>query len=168
MPRPWARSRRTEAQCVKEGIVALRQFACDIKPEYSLDDTGLRVDLKGVLPNGEFVLVECKGFDQKVTQYAEAIIQAASYADSIQYPVFIGPVRASVEDLISDSMNGGALSALHALAGRLNVGFLFHNKYGISGLVLRGHRIVDAAGIKPEFASVWYHSRRHGSKWVRS
>lgn len=164
------RPKLTENDLVTKARRALCQFATDIEPEFRFEshdgESRFRADLKGVLANGEYVLVECKAFNQTLSPYIQAIIQAASYADAIEYPVFIGPVHGTALRLSHGAMDN-ALGALHLLAGHLNVGFLCVSHGGTSFLLLRGQRLAGAEGLHSEFKAHWGYVARHGSKRVR-
>jgi hypothetical protein len=169
---PWDQPPRpTETELAAHARASLSQFATNIEPEYhfeSLDGKKTyRVDIKAELKNGEYALVEVKAFRDNLTPYIDAIIQAASYADAIRYPVFIGPVTGSRETLAAGRLDN-ALGALHLVAGRLNVGFLYLTQWGTAGLLLRGQRLVDAGGLSGQFATHWGYVERLGSKQVRS
>lgn len=162
--------KKTESDIVTKARRALGQFATNIEPEFRIlnqdESKSYRVDLKGVLKNGEYVLVECKAFNDTLSPYVHAIVQAASYADAIEYPVFIGPVHGTALQLSHGSLDN-ALGALHLLAGHLNVGFLCVSHGGTSFLLLRGQRLAGADGLHSEFQSHWGYVARHGSKRVR-
>lgn len=162
--------KKTESDIVTEARRALGQFATNIEPEFRFEshdgESKFRADLKGELSNGEYVLVECKAFNDTLSPYAHAIVQAASYADAIKYPVFIGPVHGTALRLSHGSLDNG-LGALHLIAGHLNVGFLCVSHGGTSFLLLRGQRLAGADGLHSEFKAHWGYVARHGSKRVR-
>lgn len=150
------------------GFVALNGFCQQVEHEYEIPGHRLRVDLCGHLPNGDWALVECKRFTPfNLSPFVDAIDQAASYADAIQYPVFIGPVYGSPSDFSAGRLNN-ALGALHLLGSRLNVGFLWVNHLGEAGLMLRGQSVVRTSpqGVlqHDNFSSIWRYTRRFGSK----
>lgn len=146
------------------GKAAMASFCHHVEEEYTIPDHPLRVDLCGHLSNGEWALVECKVFSQwQLSPFVDAIDQAASYANAIQYPVFIGPVYGSPLDLVI-GRHDNAIGALHLMAGRLNVGFLWINHAGETGLLLRGQNLVDTRrGTHKNFDAVWRYKRRFGS-----
>lgn len=151
----------------------LESLGCtDVQAEYPLIDPDgnqlrMRVDLCARMPNGHFALVECKAFDDTLTPYVDAIIQAASYAEAIRYPVFIGPVAGSRSTLSAGRMDN-ALSALHLMAGRLNVGFLTKSESGSVALMLRGQYVMTKGGIVEKFDTLFSYVERRGSRQVRS
>ena len=152
-----------EASVRDIGAAALARFCSDVQIEYRIPGHRLRVDLRATLPNGHWALVECKPFDQTVTPYVDAVDQAASYADAIEYPVFIGPVYGSPLELSLGRHDNG-LGTLHLMAGRLNVGFLWINERDEAGLLLRGQNIIDTRrGLHSNFDNVWRYKRRSGS-----
>lgn len=159
----------SEAAVVLHAERLLTLMCSNVQREFELSPGGLRVDLKGELPNGEFALVECKQFGDNLTPLVDAIMQAASYADSIRYPVFIGPVPGSRSTIASGRLDN-ALGALHLVAGRLNVGFLcFTEHNGAASLLLRGQKVAcSVSGAHSEFAKHWGYVQRIGSKQVRS
>lgn len=164
---PTLKSKSQEAQLVEVARGLLGQFSSNIEPEYVIEGTPYRIDLKAELPNGEFALVEVKAFRDDLTPYVDAVIQAASYAEAIKYPVFIGPIEGSRETLSTGRLDS-ALSALHLMAGRLNVGFLYVSGTGNAGLLLKGQRLIDAGSVSSNFSNVWAYRSRRGSKWVKS
>lgn len=124
----------------------------------------LRADVAGVLENGKWVVVECKNFEDSASMHVDAVMQAASYADAIQQPVFIGPFNGSKSTLCSGDVDSG-MSVLHLLAGRLNVGFLSVNHAGVVQLILRGQVLASSlTGLHSQFDSHWGYVTRIGSK----
>lgn len=162
----------TESKMTRVAERVLNSLGLYNEREYRLVDpdgkqTGLRVDLCAYLPNGHLALIEVKAFDGKtLSPLIDAIDQAASYADVIRYPVFIGPVDGTASKFSAGRMDN-ALGALHLLAGRLNVGFLGVNSYGSGSLVLRGQNVVSEWGTPKNFESIFRYVTRIGSKQVR-
>lgn len=156
-----------EAHLVAAGEDMLHKICNDVQREYRIETTPYRVDLKGVLPNGEWALVEVKGFGSNLTPFVDAVFQAKSYADSIRYPVFIGPVFGNPSEIAQGSLTN-ALGAIHLMAGRMNVGFLVQPRYTSPMLMLRGQIVVDANGPRENFSSLWGYLDRRGSKTVLS
>ena len=70
-----------EQELTVAGAQLLGRFCTNVEREYSLDN-GYRIDLKGELPNGQWALVEVKGFDNNLTPFIDAVFQAKSYADA--------------------------------------------------------------------------------------
>lgn len=167
--RPDIASLPPEAQRSFVAEYLLGRLCTDIEREYGIATAPpfYRVDLKGVLPNGEFALVEVKAFDQYLSSFVDAIMQAASYASCIEYPVFIGPVEGN-KGTICTGTHDNAIGALHLIAGRLNVGFLCVSAHGAPSLLLRGQNLIDARGISDTFAKHWGFRTRLGSRTVRS
>jgi hypothetical protein len=155
-----------EQELTVAGAQLLGRFCTNIEREYPLDN-GYRIDLKGELPNGQWALVEVKGFDDNLTPFIDAVFQAKSYADAIKYPVFIGPVYGNPSEIAHGS-HTNALGAIHLMAGRMNVGFLVRSNYDEPMLLLRGQVIADSAGPRPNFASMWSYIERFGSRQARS
>ena len=92
----------------------------------------LRVDLRGFLqaPQGPHlpdgvarIFVEVKPELTTAAAVAGAVFQAASYADALGCPVFVGPLigAAPVSLACGDLDRGTPLSALQTVAGRLNI-----------------------------------------------
>lgn len=162
-----------EAEIVAAGRRMLGAIGCtNVQEEYWLVDSQgnplrMRVDLCATMPNGHFALVECKAFDDTLTPYVDAIIQAASYAEAIRYPVFIGPVPGSRSTLAVGRMDN-AMSALHLMAGRLNVGFLTQSESGNAALMLRGQYVMTTRGMSEQFDTVFSYVERRGSRQVRT
>lgn len=155
-----------EQKLVVAGVKLLERFCTNVESEYPLDG-GYRIDLKGELPNGQWALVEVKGFDQNLTPFIDAVFQAKSYADAIRYPVFIGPVYGNPSE-ISLGSHSNALGAIHLMAGRMNVGFLVRSNYDEPMLLLRGQIIATSAGPRPIFDRMFRYLDRNGSQNVFS
>lgn len=157
--------RPLEAKIVDEAAALLDGFCTHVGREYQIPGHPYRVDLCGHLPNGHWALIECKRFDpQTLSEYVDAIDQAASYAEAIEYPVFIGPVVGQPVSLATGRADN-ALGALHLLASRLNVGFLWkHPAHGNGGLLLRGQNLLSRDGPHKNFDRIWRYTRRAGSK----
>lgn len=154
-----------EIRYVSATCELLKQIASDVQTEYEIP--GGRVDVAGTLPNGEWVLVECKNFENNAAAHVDAVMQAASYADAIQYPVFIGPFNGSRSTLCNGNADDG-MTVLHLLAGRLNVGFLAVNDRGEVQLILRGQVVVSSRdGLHTHFPNHWGYVQRFGSKQVK-
>lgn len=153
-----------EQELAVAGAQLLERFCTNIEREYPLDN-GYRIDLKGELPNGQWALVEVKGFDHNLTPFIDAVFQAKSYADAIRYPVFIGPVYGNPSD-IAQGKHTNALGAIHLMAGRMNVGFLVRSNYDEPMLLLRGQIIADSKGPRQNFSSMFRYLERDGSKNV--
>ncbi len=166
---PAVRVLAPEARLSYVAEYLLSKLCADVEREYQITDGSqhYRIDLKGVLPNGEYALVEVKAFGQFLTPYVDAIMQAASYADAIEYPVFIGPVMGDKSSIVTGT-HDNAIGALHLVAGRLNVGFLCVSRHGAPSLVLRGQRVMDLMGVSDSFATHWGYRTRRGSRTVRS
>lgn len=147
------------------GASLLTQFCGNVEREYPLDG-GYRIDLKGELPNGQWALVEVKGFDDNLTPFIDAVFQAKSYADAIRYPVFIGPVYGSPMEISHGSLTN-ALGAIHLMAGRMNVGFLLQTHRGDAKLLLRGQVLADSNGPTAQFDKHWGYIEQLGSRRVR-
>jgi hypothetical protein len=137
--------------------------------------SGLRFDLGVLLTNNAWASIEVKPFDDPPNQAAllDAITQAASYADEMQYPVFIGPIVGKPLEL-SNGVSESRLAQAHLLAGRLNVGFVYERPNahrGIQGgLLLRGQNLVGWDGKETRFSQLFqtinqYRVRR-GSQWL--
>jgi len=155
-----------EQELTAAGAQLLGRFCTNIEREYPLDN-GYRIDLKGELPNGQWALVEVKGFDNNLTPFIDAVFQAKSYADTIKYPVFIGPVYGNPSEIALGS-HTNALGAIHLMAGRMNVGFLIRSNYDEPMLLLRGQVIADSAGPRPNFDRMWSYIERFGSRQAKS
>jgi len=153
-----------ETQVRIAGKAAMGLFCHYVEEEYAIPGHPLRVDLCGHLSNGEWALVECKVFSQwQLSPFVDAIDQAASYANAIEYPVFIGPVYGSPLEMAM-GRHDNAIGALHLMAGRMNVGFLWVNEQGDSGLLLMGQNVIDTRrGAHANFEAVWRYKRRYGS-----
>lgn len=151
-----------EQELVAAGAQLLGRICTNVEHEYKFEN-GYRIDLKGELPNGQWALVEVKGFDDNLTPFIDAVFQAKSYADAIRYPVFIGPVYGSPSE-ISHGVLTNALGAIHLMAGRMNVGFLLHNHANEPTLLLRGQIVVDSRGPRDNFDRMWKYIERFGSK----
>lgn len=162
----------TEARMTRVAERVLDSLGLYHEREYRLVDpegnnTGLRVDLCAWLPNDHLALIEVKAFDGRtLSPLIDAIDQAASYANVIKYPVFIGPVDGTASEFAAGRMDN-ALGALHLLAGRLNVGFLGVNRHGSGSLVLRGQNVISDWGTPRNFDSIFRYVTRVGSKQVR-
>jgi len=161
--------RPLEAKIVDEAAALLGSFCTHVELEYEIPGHPYRVDLCGQLRDeAQWALVECKRFDPKtLSEYVDAIDQAASYADAIEYPVFIGPVVGRPMDLAAGKADN-ALGALHLMAGRLNVGFLWRHPRSsrVGGLLLRGQNLLGRDGPHKNFDRIWRYTRRAGSKRV--
>lgn len=162
----------TEARMTRVAERVLDSLGLYHEREYKLVDpdgnnTWLRVDLCAWLPNGHLALIEVKAFDGRtLSPLIDAIDQAASYANVIKYPVFIGPIDGTASQFSAGRMDN-ALGALHLLAGRLNVGFLGVNHSGSGSLVLRGQNVISDWGTPKNFDSIFRYVTRVGSKQVR-
>jgi hypothetical protein len=157
---------KTEEDVKRAGRRALEAFCEHVEDEYRIDEHRMRVDLCGHLSNGHWALVECKKFSPfDLSPFIDAIDQAASYAAAIEYPVFIGPVYGTPMELSLGSHKNG-LGALHLMASRLNVGFLWINPiWGDSGVMLRGQSLARSNGsLHSRFDQLWRYKRRVGSK----
>lgn len=154
-----------EERYVSAACTLLAKVAVNIEREYAIPCG--RVDVAGTLPNGEWVLIECKNFEQNASAHVDAVMQAASYADAIQYPVFVGPFDGSRSTLCNGTADDG-MTMLHLLAGRLNVGFLAVNHRGEVQLILRGQVVVSSRdGLHSRFADHWGYVQRKGSGQVK-
>lgn len=155
-----------ESDLVSVGSALLHQFCSNIEHEYPID-LGYRVDLKGELPNGQWALVEVKGFSDNLTPLVDAVFQAKSYADAIRYPVFIGPIPGTPMQIAHGALTN-ALGAIHLMAGRMNVGFLLQTPRGDGKLLLRGQVLADGNGPTAQFDKHWGYVERFGSRQARS
>lgn len=155
-----------EQELTIAGAQLLERFCTNIEREYPLDG-GYRIDLKGELPNGQWALVEVKGFDDNLTPFIDAVFQAKSYADAIKYPVFIGPIAGSPLEIAHGSLTN-ALGAIHLMAGRMNVGFLLQTHRGDAKLLLRGQVLADSSGPAPQFDKHWGYIEQLGSRRART
>lgn len=154
-----------EQELVVAGAQLLGRICTNVEHEYKFEN-GYRIDLKGELPNGQWALVEVKGFDDNLTPFIDAVFQAKSYADAIRYPVFIGPVYGSPSE-ISHGVLTNALGAIHLMAGRMNVGFLLQTHRGDAKLLLRGQVLADSNGPTAQFDKHWGYIEQLGSRRVR-
>lgn len=162
---------QSENDCKHVSRQALSRLCEFVDDEYRLKDCRMRIDLRGVLVNGCWALVECKKFSAyNLAAFIDAADQARSYADAIEYPVFIGPVYGKPSELSKGEHSNG-LGAIHLMAGRWNVGFLYIDPYwGSVGLMLRGQNLVsrrvdeDAPRFHSRCKELWRFSRRVGSK----
>jgi hypothetical protein len=157
---------KNEERYVKATCELLTVLGCDeVHREYEIPSG--RVDVAGILPNGHWVMVECKDFEINASAHVDALMQAASYADSIKYPIFIGPFNGSRSTLCNGNADDG-MTMLHLIAGRLNVGFLAVNDRGGVQLILRGQVLASSRdGLHTQFANHWGYVQRFGSKQVK-
>lgn len=152
-----------EARYKAAAVHLLGKLCTSVQEEVNLPD-GLRADAAGQLENGAWVVVECKDFESSASAHVDAVMQAASYADAIRQPVFIGPFDGSKSTLCDGQLSSG-MSVLHLVAGRLNVGFLSVNHAGVVQLILRGQVLASSRdGLHSHFADHWGYVTRTGSK----
>lgn len=157
---------RNEDRYVSAACDLLRRLDCYVQREYEIP--GGRVDVAGALSNGHWILVECKNFEGNPSAHVDAVMQAASYADAIEYPVFIGPLNGSRSTLCNGDSDDG-MTMLHLIAGRLNVGFLSVNDRGDVQLILRGQVVASSRdGLHSRFNDHWGYIQRKGSAQVKA
>lgn len=155
-----------EARYKHAAMFLLSKICTDVTEEIDLPK-GLRADVSGILPNGRWVVLECKNFGSAASVYIDAVMQASSYADAINQPVFIGPFNGSCT--LFTGSDDPALAMLHLFAGRLNVGFLAVNHAGDVQLVLRGQVLMSTReGLHSDFDSHFHYTTRNGSKQVQA
>lgn len=156
----------SEARYKHAAMFLLSKICTDVTEEVELPN-GLRADVSGVLPNGEWVVLECKNFGFTASVYIDAVMQASSYANAIRQPVFIGPFDGSCS--VFTGSDDPALAMLHLIAGRLNVGFLAVNHAGEVQLILRGQVLVSSrTGLHSKFDAHCKYISRVGSKQVKA
>ena len=157
---------QNEERYVSAACELLTTLGCSIHREYEIP--GGRVDVAGILPNGHWVMVKCKDFEGNASAHVDAVMQAASYADSIEYPVFIGPFNGSRSTICNGTADDG-MTILHLIAGRLNVGFLAVNDRGDVQLILRGQVVASSRdGLHSRFEAHWGYIQRKGSGQVKA
>jgi hypothetical protein len=121
-------------------------FCTKVRPEHQLGTCKYRVDLAGWSDAAQrMIYVECKRFheDQHISQIADAIMQAKSYADAIEDVFFVGPLFGKRDDF--NKGFGGPLAALHLMAGHLNVGFLVVNlEHRRVHVMFKGQNLIQA------------------------
>ncbi len=157
---------QNEERYVQAACELLGRMGCNVTREYEIPIG--RVDVAGVLPNGHWVLIECKNFEGNASAHVDAVMQAASYADAIKYPVFVGPLNGSRSTLCNGDANDG-MTMLHLFAGRLNVGFLAVNHRGDVQLILRGQVVASSRdGLHSRFEDHWGYIQRKGSGQVKA
>jgi len=158
-----------EQRYQEAAVVLLRNLGCThVTPEAEITPR-MRVDVAAVLPDQcGFVYVECKNFERTISNYVDAVMQAASYADAIKHPVFIGPFDGSRTTLCNGAIDDG-MSVLHLMAGRLNVGYLAVSDSGGVQLILRGQVIFSTfSGAHSDFQNLYKYVTRVGSKQVKA
>ena len=96
------KSTQREARYKAAAVHLLGKLCTSVQEEVNLPD-GLRADAAGQLENGAWVVVECKDFESSASAHVDAVMQAASYADAIRQPVFIGPFDGSKSTLCDGS-----------------------------------------------------------------
>ena len=155
---------QNEARYKAAALHLLAKLLCtSVQQEIELPG-GLRADAAGQLENGVWVVVECKDFASSASAHVDAVMQAASYAEAIRQPVFIGPFDGSRSTLCNGGADDG-MSVLHLVAGRLNVGFLSVNHAGVVQLILRGQVLASSRdGLHSHSAAHWGYVTRTGSK----
>jgi hypothetical protein len=164
----------SESEAIDRVIELLAPFTIEVRREIELD-SGLRFDLGVLLTNNEWAPIEVKPFDDPPNQAAllDAITQAASYADEMQYPVFIGPIVGKPLEL-SNGVSDNRVAQAHLLAGRMNVGFVYERPVtgsGVQGgLMLRGQNLVGWDGKETRFSQLFQKINRYrvkrGSQWL--
>jgi len=150
-------------------LARLKSFCSNVWPEHVFPvSQKYRVDAAGTFLQTKMVYCECKFFNeyQSYATLVDAIDQAASYADAMQHPMFIGPVFTSLTNVMSGC--GDGLAALQLLAGRFNVGFLWvHRKQCRCGLILRGQNLIDNhMRVHGRIDELYVYRKRCGSKTV--
>jgi len=153
-----------EAEVESYGASLMEKFCLRVARQVVIPKKGMRLDISGLLPNHRQALVECKIFRDHLATYVDAIDQAASYADELQHPVFIGPVYGSPSEISYGIMSNG-LGALHLMASRLNVGFLWVNHSERAGLLFRGQCLIhsESKTVHPRFDEIYKYTERMGS-----
>jgi hypothetical protein len=164
----------TESDVQAYACCVMDHFCSKVIPERQLTTCKYKVDVAGYCDKAKrMIYLECKRFhrNQNISEIADAIMQAKSYADALEYPVFVGPLFGERPDFVLGT--AGALAALHLMAGHLNVGFFVVNtRIHRAMLLFKGQKLIEATparevSVHSQIEMHFRYKERQGSKVIQ-